>query len=82
MSQCPRCKFRFRTPPDEEDGHPCPECGWEPGFATDRHTPGCPGGNCDCDVEFTEEHPGVVVWDHWSGEMRDAIDDDNTWVED
>ena len=57
MAMCPRCKFRFRVPFGEEGDHECPRCGWEPGFALDRHASGCPGGNCDCDVELTDDDP-------------------------
>jgi len=36
MPKCPKCKRYFRTLPDEEQDHPCPACGWEPGDRDDE----------------------------------------------
>jgi hypothetical protein len=58
---CPRCRRVFRVPPDEEGQHPCPGCGYEPGMRLDDCRPGCPGGNCDCDVELVDDEDATWV---------------------
>ena len=30
MATCDKCRHVFRTPPGEEQEHPCPRCGWHP----------------------------------------------------
>ena len=52
---CPRCRRRFAVLPDEYGEHPCPSCGWTMGMRLDGCRPGCPGGNCDCDVELVDD---------------------------
>lgn len=65
MARCNRCKTQFRTPPGEEQDHPCPACGWEPDRRTLRE---------QTEAKWTGSPFCVDVWGD-SGPIAEALDE-------